>query len=413
MTAAPIAEGTAPAVLGVETIMRWLYENRDRAFLWNDLTQRTKADPADAAAWLDLSFLMQALGQREQALRIQAAATTLQPVYRRVFGSGAGPRVAAFMAAGDLMANTPIDFLLQGSDATLFYVYVAADTPHLPDMPDLDAAFLAVGPSAENRPILENLGRLLRDWRGPKVMNGNPTSIDRLTRDGVAALLSGEETILSPATAKVSREELQALAAGDRPVGALLAGHGFPLVARPEETHAGEGMARVTVAGDLAAYLDTHRDDAFFISPFVDYSSPDGLFRKQRIVFIDGEAFPSHQAVSEHWIVHYLSAGMLEHADRRHEEARWMETFRTDFAVRHAGAFAALSQSVGLDYFGIDCAQTHDGRLLVFEVDIAMIVHDMDSETIFPYKKPAMRQVFATFQRSLLDHGAGSADAEG
>jgi hypothetical protein len=150
-----------------------------------------------------------------------------------------------------------------------------------------------------------------------------------------------------------------------------------------------------------AAYLAGRSESEFYVSPFVDYSGPDGLFRKQRIAFIGGRAFPSHYAVSSHWMVHYLSAEMAERPERRAEEAAWMADFDHDFAARHAKAFAALHQRFGLDYFGIDCAELPDGRLLVFEADVAMIVHDLDPVELFPYKKPAMARLFAAFQAML------------
>ena len=96
-------------------------------------------------------------------------------------------------------------------------------------------------------------------------------------------------------------------------------------------------------------------------------------------------------------MVHYLSAQMIERPERRAEEAGWMADFDSRFAVRHAAAFEALYRRFGLDYFGIDCAELPNGQLLLFEADVAMIVHDLDSSEIFPYKKPVMRRLFAAF----------------
>ena len=175
----------------------------------------------------------------------------------------------------------------------------------------------------------------------------------------------------------------------------------WPLIVRPIGTHAGHGMEKLDSPAALADYLGQRPEAQFYVSPFVEYSGPDGLFRKQRVAFIDGRAFPSHYAVSSHWMVHYLSAEMTERPERRAEEAAWMADFDTDFAARHAQAFKALHQRVGLDYFGIDCAELPDGRLLVFEVDVAMIVHDLDPVEVFPYKKPAMARLFAAFQAML------------
>ena len=78
-----------------------------------------------------------------------------------------------------------------------------------------------------------------------------------------------------------------------------------------------------------------------------------------------------------------------------------METFDEGFAARHAAAFADLTATFGLDYFGIDCAETQDGRLVVFEADVAMIVHAMDSAELYPYKKPAMAKLFEGFVAGL------------
>ncbi len=82
-----------------------------------------------------------------------------------------------------------------------------------------------------------------------------------------------------------------------------------------------------------------------------------------------------------------------------------MASFDDDFARRHATAFRAITERLGLDYVGIDCAETLDGELLIFEVDSDMIVHAMDPVDLFPYKQPQMRKLFDAF-RALLAKAA-------
>src|ERR1700680_1865526 len=101
----------------------------------------------------------------------------------------------------------------------------------------------------------------------------------------------------------------------------------------------------------MGAYLRERAEGEFYIAPFVDYRGPDGLFRKYRIALIDGEPFACHMAISEHLMVHYLKAGMRESAEKRAEEARFMAGFDNDFRRRHATAFRAIAERVGLDYF--------------------------------------------------------------
>ena len=56
------------------------------------------------------------------------------------------------------------------------------------------------------------------------------------------------------------------------------------------------------------------------------------MFRKYRIALIEGRPFACHMGVSEHWMIHYLNAGMRESAPKRAEEACFMAEFDQDFA---------------------------------------------------------------------------------
>ena len=385
-------------IVGLATILRMAYEGQDLQGLWSTMLDRVRTDPTDGAALMDMSVISQASNKRADGLALQAAALNVGRVYRRPHGRGDGLKVVAYVTLGDFMANTPIDFLLAGSDMELNLCFVDAETTDLGHAPAHDVAFLAVGESAENRPVLDNCARLLA---GRRVLNGNAARIAGLTRDGSAALLANEPTLCAPMAWRIDRAARVALAGGAGQPSDLQPGLAWPLIARPIGTHAGQGMEKLDCAREVTAYLADRPEARFYVSPFIDYSSRDALFRKQRIAFIGGKAYPSHFAVSKHWMVHYLSAEMTDRPERRAEEAAWMADFDTDFAVRHAAAFEALNRRIGLDYFGIDCAELPDGRLLVFEVDVAMIVHDLDPEEIFPYKKPAMRRLFDAFQAML------------
>jgi glutathione synthase/RimK-type ligase-like ATP-grasp enzyme len=188
---------------------------------------------------------------------------------------------------------------------------------------------------------------------------------------------------------------------------------GFPIIVRPVDSHAGNGLARIADARSIDAYLDDQPASEFFVAPFVDYRSDDGLYRKYRVALIDGRPYACHMAVSAHWMIHYLNAGMMESADKRAEEARFMAEFDSGFALRHREALAGIDERVGLDYVTMDCAETREGRLLVFEVGNGMIVHAMDPPTLFPYKAPQMRKVFGAFEAMLRKASArgGSAAA--
>ncbi|MGZ3404561.1 MAG: ATP-grasp domain-containing protein [Phenylobacterium sp.] len=385
--------------LGTAALARLVFEGAGLQEAWDGLIARVTSSESDYGALLDLSTLVQMTGSRDKGLELQAAAISGQRCYRTRHGAGS-LRVLAFMTAGDLMANTPIDFLLEGSDVELTVYYVDGALPSPSEAPDHDVAFLAIGQSDDGSKALTALGPApFANWPRP-VVNGHPELIAALSRDGVADAFDGHPMVLCPATRRVERASLQDIALGGSTLAALHSGLAFPVIVRPLGSHAGNGLQKLQSPSELEAYLAEHDEAEFFVAAFVDYSAADGLFRKLRVVFVNGQPFVSHMAVSERWMVHYLNADMGQAANRA-EEAEVMASFDAGFALRHGAAFAALSQTLGLDYFGIDCAETRDGRLLVFETDVAMIVHAMDSAELYPYKKPAMAKLFNGFVASL------------
>jgi len=388
------------STIGLATLMRLAYAGESLQPVWDRLAARVAADPADAAAMMDMSIVLQLSGERGRGLDMQAAALKLERVYCRPHGRADGLRVVALVVAGDLMANTPLDFLLEGSDVDLRLVYVDSEGTPPAEVPEHDVAFMAVSESPSAAATLRGVAEALRAWPVP-VMNGHPERVAALTRDGVAALFAGDAHVLAPPAVQLSRQSLAALGTQGADAAPSFAGEGFPFVVRPVGSHAGQGLSKLDDPAAVASYLGERADSEFYLSPFVDYRSADGLYRKRRIAFIGKRPFISHLAVSEHWMVHYLNAGMTESAGKRAEEAAFMRDFDNDFADRHAAGFRSLCDRIGLDYFGIDCAETRDGRLLLFEADVAMIVHALDPEPEFSYKKPVMRRLFEAFQQEL------------
>ncbi len=103
------------------------------------------------------------------------------------------------------------------------------------------------------------------------------------------------------------------------------------------------GLAKLDDRVALARYLDQRQEQEFFISRFVDYSGDDGLFRKYRVVFVDGRPYACHMAIAERWDIWYLNAGMSDSAAKRLEEETFMRTFDIGFARRHQTALAGLA----------------------------------------------------------------------
>jgi len=403
------ADAARPERIGIARLAKMAFEGVEFAPLWNSLVERVQANPRDTAALMDLSVIAQFTGDPALGASLQSRALVQDPLYRSPSnGTKPGLRVLAFAAPVDMGGNTPIEFLLEGSNVQLETLYIANGLP-LPDpLPAHDVAIVTISDSVETRPMLNIIEALAPQW--PRPILNLPQRIKGLDRDFLFRTLHDVPGVDMPMTGRVSREDFADMALSDVILHDVIEDAQFPLIARPTGSHAGNGLERIDTPEGIETYLASRAEDEFFVSRFVDYSGLDGRYRKYRVVFVDGRAYACHMAISDEWKIWYLNAGMTDDAAKRAEEAHFMTAFDEDFALWHGNALKEIARRIGLDYFQIDCAQTRDGKLLVFEADTAAIVHDMDPPDVFPYKGPQMRKLFAAFVAMLRKH-AVSAEA--
>jgi glutathione synthase/RimK-type ligase-like ATP-grasp enzyme len=391
--------------LGVAKLSKLAFDGVDLGPVHSQLLDKYIFEPDNAAALMDLAIIEQLFGNEQDGLARQSEALRFLRVYRSPCASDAPAlRLLALAAPGDLGNNTPLEFLLEGSDIALTTLYIVPGQP-LPDViPAHDVAIVAACESDANRAVLAEIARLAPGW--PKPILNRPDQIALLSRERLHGLLKPVPGIVIPATVRIDRTTLGDIAAGRAALQAHLPDGAFPLVVRPLDSHAGRGLKKIGDAAALVQYLAERPERGFYLSSFVDYRSDDGLYRKYRVVFIAGKPYACHMAIADQWMLYYLNAGMSESGQKKSEEERFMTGFDGEFAHRHQMALSAVADRVGLEYFGIDCAQTAAGKLLLFEADIAMIVHLMDSPAIFPYKAPQMRKVFAAFGAMLKERAS-------
>jgi len=399
---------TPPPIKGVAAIAHLAFAGQGLDDLLKVISHPVTSQPMMAALALDSALAHMLTFRPQQASAMQSLALSRASLFRVAdsFASrGSRPlRVLALMVPGDLMMNTPLDFITAHLDVQLDLMFVLPGRPLPERMPDHDVAFFAV--SESDPAALRRLAPMFPLWPRPAL--NDPARVVRLTRNGVAAALGHAPGVATPRIVAISRDDLLAYLGRGKPIGNLLPGCGYPVLLRPVGTHAGIGLARLDGPAALAAHLAEHPTERLFLANFIDYRGPDGLFRKYRVAFIGGTPFVCHMAASEHWMVHYLNAGMVESGARRALEAEAFADFDSGFARRHRAAFAAIDGWISLDYHQIDCAETPDGRLLLFEADTAAIVHMMDPPDMFPYKVPQMRRVVEAFGAMLGRRAAGA-----
>jgi glutathione synthase/RimK-type ligase-like ATP-grasp enzyme len=384
--------------IGFARLTTMAFRGTDLRSLRDELISKVAAGTAGAGEGLDLSLIAQLLGDKQAGLAIQAEVLAFHQLFRSPCAAEKPKlRVLALAAAIDMGGNTPIEFLLEESGIELLTLYVVAGVELPAPLPDHDVAIVIASDSEECREALRIIDGAAARWSRP-ILN-LPHLVCNLDRDKLHRLLLGIEGLDVPATVCVTRAQM--MDAAQSGLSGIAADLQFPIIVRPRGSHAGVGLAKLDDRTAIDRYLAERPEQEFFVARFVDYSDDDGLFRKYRIVLVDGRPYACHMAIADRWDIWYLNAGMAFSESKRLEEEDFMRTFDSAFAVRHRSALAAMTDRIGLDYFTIDCAQNKRGELLIFEADNTAVVHNMDSPELFPYKPPQMRAIFEAFAAML------------
>jgi Tfp pilus assembly protein PilF len=232
---------------------------------------------------------------------------------------------------------------------------------------------------------------------GKPVLNP-PGAIFKTGRDGAAQLFDGIEGMITPAARKASRTELI-----DLP---LLQ----PMLVRPTGDHGGKHLELLHNDNEKQTYLSAHSQDHFVLTPFYDFQSTDDYWRKYRLIFVDRKVYPYHLAIGDKWLVHYWRAEMAQADWKRQEEETFLADWRHVFGDVAVSAIEEIARRLDLDYCGMDCALTKDGRVLLFEANACMLIHLDEPAAAFPYKHRYVPIIRDAFNRTVLKRAGTAAN---
>jgi hypothetical protein len=360
-----------------------------------------RLDPRSVQAHMALFQLLQVAQQRDAALAHQAAALELCQLFSMpCSGPTQDAAILVLKAPGDLQTNIPLDLLFDRARFTLHDLYLLDGRPApAPEaLPPYDLVFNAISESQRALPMLAAAERFIAGQAKPAL--NAPPQVRRLSRDNAPRLFADIDFCRFPPTLRLARAALLA-----EPAMAVLERHGvgLPVVIRPLESHAGIDLERIETPAALDDYLARVAPTAYYVAPFVDYRSADGHYRKYRVMLVDGVPYPCHLAISRRWMIHYLNADMAEFAWMRDEEARFLADLSNAFSPRAVAALRTIAARCGLDYAGLDCAIDQEGRVLVFEIDAAMLVHLWDPVELYPYKHQYVPRILQAVERLVME----------
>ncbi|HET9113244.1 MAG TPA: tetratricopeptide repeat protein, partial [Burkholderiales bacterium] len=344
-----------------------------------------EADALSVVAHRNLSAILVNDGRTAEARMHMDAAYRRQCWFSTV---SATARRTVLILLGVEKGNVPVAHLFPPeNNNTIEWMVEYAGAGQHPELPAYDVVFNAVGEpdmtgntSAPIAAFIENSMRPLLN---------HPAAIARTARHLMPALFNEIDGVIVPPVWRI--------APGD----ACLAGLPFPVLGRPAGSHGGEQMKLLDTAAALEQWLAARQDEIVYLSAYYDYRSADGYFRKYRTIFIDGEVFPYHLAISPHWMVHYATSEMQDAAWKLEEERQFLENPERVLGARAMAAVAAIGRNLKLDYAGADFTLLPDGRVLLFEANATMLVHPEKEQSSLSFKNPYVQRIFQAFEDLL------------
>ena len=144
----------------------------------------------------------------------------------------------------------------------------------------------------------------------------------------------------------------------------------LPALIRPSDSHGGKDLVLIEALAELKK-IDLSIYKEMFVTEYVDYQI-ESVFCKYRFAVIAGEPILRHVIFSDQWIIHSESRNfMAQNPKFQSKEAAIISNFDNDLKPRIESIVHSIYHTIGLDYFGIDCA-IKDDQLILFEVNATM-----------------------------------------
>lgn len=306
-------------------------------------------------------------------------------VHRRYRGTGTAVPVLLLVSARG--GNIPTHLILDDRIFAVTALYTEYYDPAV-SLPPHAVVFNAIGDADLCAEALTRAETVLSRTTA-RVIN-QPDRVGETGRAANARRLAGLPGVVAPTTREVHRD-------------ALLHAEGliFPLLLRTPGFHTGQNFLRIERQEALAPALASLPGDRLLAIDYLDARGADGMARKYRVMIIDGKLYPLHLAISADWKVHYFTSAMAGDAAYREEERYFLEDMAAVLGSPAMAALAAIGQTLGLDYAGVDFGIGQNGSLLLFEANATMVINPPDDDTVWEYRRAPITRALDAAKRML------------
>lgn len=261
--------------------------------------------------------------------------------------------------------------------------------------------FNLVGDADSSQTMLRNIQAIAGKVQPSRVFN-RPVDVFKSAREALPQTLAGIPRCRLPrvkAANPVSFEELESVCANFGK---------WPLILRARGYHGGKHMALLQGPEDLAAVSElAWVYEGILMIEFVDCRRADGLFQKNRVVVVNGEAHVRHAIISDHWSIHSGSRSDLMdgNLDLCRQEEAILAHLKESGLQKFGETFARIHERMGLDVFGVDFV-VMDEDIVIFEANACMnfLTQDYGKDDRYGYLRPYVKALQNAIRKMLLRH---------
>ena len=388
------------ALLSLGTLLGHFDERTDEAIACFE--RSIALNPGNADTYIALGNILMRIGQHEKSSAMLSHAQQLRPFISWT-ATKVVPDFSVLLLDTPGAGCTPVNYLVgRGVYDSHFYCL----TPEAPQ--DLDLlrskgnVLINMISDADNGRDMLPLALDLVERLGIPTVN-HPRVIMQTDRESVAKTLAGTPLCRIPKTVRLTGQELAEAAHNNNLMGLTM-----PILVRVAGGHGGDDFLKPDDFSAIIDFVAKQPEASYYLTEYVDYRSSDGLFRKYRLISLNGEILPYHLAIHDDWMVHHFRTDMANQVWMREEEEAFLKDPLSVFDAPHQAALQTLAAKIGLDYCGIDCALDRNGDIVVFELNATMRVHDETNPT-FTYKNPYIAKIKSAFdlmlaQKAKEDH---------
>ena len=347
--------------------------------------------PTLTSAHQGIAYVLMETGEEEKAIYHRESGFKNQSIsvfpYR-----GKVPPINLLMLFSTVGGNIP--FLHHIDDQIFLTTVLAVEyfDASLP-LPPHHLVFNAVGDADLCQTALDQVEKIVAHTTKPVI--NIPSAVKVTGRLANAGRLGKIPGVITPKTETVRRENLTFDFLSRL-------GFKFPFLIRRPGFHTGKYFFRIENEKELNETIKNLPGEELTVIEYLESKNTAGNMRKYRVMFIDGEIYPMHAAISHDWKVHYFTADMKNNPENREEDVKFLEDMPGTIGLTAMQAVKQIQRHLGLDYGGIDFGLNDHGEVLFFEANATMVVNPPNHDPQWDYRREPVQRIQNAIRKMLL-----------